>query len=66
MSRSEISKKLGQKEVSGQLKKVFRDSLTDGVIEYTLPEKTQESTAAVSIDRKRENCLGELEVRKLD
>ncbi len=39
MSRSELSKKLRQKEVSGQLKKVFRDLLTDEMIEYTLPEK---------------------------
>ena len=39
LSRSELSKQLGQKEVSGQLKKVFRDLLTDGMIEYTLPEK---------------------------
>ena len=39
MSRSELSKKLGHKEVSGQLKKVFRDLLVEGRIEYTLPEK---------------------------
>lgn len=39
MSRSELSQQLGQKEVSGQLKKVFRDLLADGMIEYTLPEK---------------------------
>ena len=39
LSRSELSKQLGQKEVSGQLKKVFRDLLADRMIEYTLPEK---------------------------
>lgn len=39
LSRSELSKKLGQKEVSDQLKKVFRDLMADGMIEYTLPEK---------------------------
>ena len=39
LSRSELSKKLGQKEVSGRLKKVFRDLLADRMIEYTLPEK---------------------------
>ena len=39
MSRSELSKKLGQKEVSGQLKKVFRDLVADRMIEYTLPDK---------------------------
>ena len=39
MSKSELSKKLGHKEVSGQLNKVVRSLMADGVIEYTLPEK---------------------------
>ena len=39
MSKSELSKKLGHKEVSGQLNKVVRNLMADGVIEYTLPEK---------------------------
>ena len=39
MSKSELSKKLGHKEVSGQLNKVVRDLQANGMIEYTLPEK---------------------------
>ena len=39
MSKSELSKKLGQKKVSGQLYNVVRDLLNDQMIEYTLPEK---------------------------
>ena len=39
MSRSELSKQLGHKEISGQLNKVVRELLADRMIEYTLPEK---------------------------
>lgn len=39
MSRSELSEKLGQKRISGQLNKVIQDLLNDKIIEYTLPEK---------------------------
>ena len=39
LSKSELSKKLGHKEVSGQLNKVVRNLRTDQVIEYTLPDK---------------------------
>ena len=52
MSRSELSSKLGHKRASGQLYNVVRDLLTDEMIEYTLPEITQESTA-VPTDRQR-------------
>ena len=39
MSRSELSKKLGHKKVSGQLYNVLRDLRGDQMIEYTLPDK---------------------------
>ena len=39
MPKSELSKKLGHKKISGQLNKVVQDLLNDQVIEYTLPEK---------------------------
>ena len=39
MSKSELSTKLGHKKVSGQLNKVVRNLMSDGVLEYTLPEK---------------------------
>ena len=39
LSRSELSKKLGQKKTSGQLYNVLRGLLDDQMIEYTLPDK---------------------------
>ena len=39
MSKSELSKRLGYKQLSGQLNKVFRHLLADEMIEYTLPDK---------------------------
>ena len=40
-SISEISRQIGQKKVSGQLKVVIKDLLTQGLIEYTIPDKPQ-------------------------
>lgn len=39
MSKAELSKKLGQKKISGQLNKVVRLLVADGKIELTLPSK---------------------------
>jgi ATP-dependent DNA helicase RecG len=39
LSKAEISQKLHQKEVSGQLNTVIRKLREDGLIEYTIPEK---------------------------
>jgi len=39
LSKAEISTHLGQKEVSGQLNKVIRSLIAQGLIEYTLPDK---------------------------
>ena len=39
MTKSDIVRGLGQKAVSGQLNKVIRALLSDGVVEYTIPEK---------------------------
>ena len=39
MSKAELSRNLGQKEISGQLNKVVRLLIADGRIEYTLPDK---------------------------
>ncbi|MCY4153792.1 MAG: hypothetical protein OXF58_00500, partial [Gammaproteobacteria bacterium] len=41
MSKVEISRKLGQKQVSGQLNRVIRLLVEKRVIEYTLPDKPQ-------------------------
>ena len=57
-SKADLSKKLGQQEVSGQLNKVVRQILAEGMIEYTVPDKprsrlqkyrvTAKGTAAVA------------------
>ena len=39
MSRSELSKQLGQKKPTGHLYNVIRDLLDNQMIEYTLPDK---------------------------
>ncbi len=39
MSKAELSRNLGQKEISGQLNKVVRLLIADRRIEYTLPDK---------------------------
>ena len=39
MPKAELSKRLGQKEISGQLNKVVQDLLKNKMIEYTLPDK---------------------------
>ncbi|RKU38747.1 hypothetical protein C6496_04380 [Candidatus Poribacteria bacterium] len=39
LSRSELSKKLGQRRASGHLYDVVRDLLNNQMIEYTLPDK---------------------------
>ena len=66
MSRSGLSKKLGQKEVSGQLKKVFRDLLTDRMIEYTLPEKRRSPRQQYRLTEKGEIALASLKSEKPD
>lgn len=38
-SKADLSQKLGQKEVSGQLNRVVRQILAEGMIEYTVPDK---------------------------
>ena len=39
MGKRDISAALGQKEVSGQLNKVIRTLLANGLIETTIPDK---------------------------
>ncbi len=39
LSKSEISKQLGQKQISGQLKKVLRELVKEEVLSFTLPDK---------------------------
>jgi ATP-dependent DNA helicase RecG len=39
MAKKDISDRLGQKEVSGQLNKIVRDLLAEAMIEPTIPDK---------------------------
>jgi ATP-dependent DNA helicase RecG len=39
LSRSELSKELGHKKISGQLNKVLKELIKEGVVSYTIPEK---------------------------
>ena len=41
LSKADIAARLGQKQVSGQLNKVIRDMLREGVVAHTIPEKPQ-------------------------
>ena len=66
MSRSELSKQLGQKKVSGQLRKVFRDLLTDEMIQYTLPEKPRSPQQQYRLTEKGEIALASLKSEKSD
>ena len=66
LSKSELSKQLGQKEVSGQLKKVFRDLLTDRMIEYTLPEKLRSPRQQYRLTNKGSTELASLKSERSD
>ena len=39
MAKKDISAKLGQKKVSGQLNKTMRDLMSEAMIEPTIPDK---------------------------
>ncbi len=43
IAKQDISIKLGQQAVSGQLNKIVRDLLQEGVIEQTIPDKPNSS-----------------------
>jgi hypothetical protein len=39
LSKSMLAERLGQKQASGQLKKVIQDLIKEEIISYTIPEK---------------------------
>ena len=55
LSKSEISKQLGQKQISGQLKKVLRQLIEDEIVSFTLPEKPTSSLQKYKLIKKTEN-----------
>ena len=66
LSKSELSKKLGYKKLPGQLNKVFRDLLANGMIEYTLPEKPRSPYQKYRLTDKGKTELTNLKSEKAD
>ena len=60
MSKSELSKKLGQKKISHQLNKVVRDLRNDLMIEYTLPDKPTSRLQKYRLTDKGKSALANL------
>ena len=59
-SKSELSKGLGQKKVSGQLNKVVRLLLVGEAIEFTIPGKPRSRLQKYRLTKKGEAILEEL------
>ena len=66
MSKSELSKRLGYKQLSGQFNKVFRNLLADKMIEYTLPEKPRSRYQQYRLTNKGRSELTNPKSRKVD
>jgi ATP-dependent DNA helicase RecG len=63
LSKSDISKGLGQKSVSGQLNKVIRRLLLDGYIEYTIPGKPVSRLQQYRITTNGKRLLADSEIK---
>lgn len=61
MQKSELSKNLGQKVVSGPLNAVVRRLLNEQMIEYTLPEKPNSRLQKYRLTDKGRTELSKLE-----
>ena len=59
LSKADISTHLGQKEVSGQLNKVIRSLIAQGLIEYTLPDKPNSRLQKYRLTQAGERALKE-------
>jgi len=57
LSKAEISTVLGQKEISGHLNKIVRKLLTEGYIEYTIPEKPNSRLQKYRLTKKGEHAV---------
>ena len=60
MSRSELSKKLGQKKPTGHLYNVIRDLMDDQMIEYTFPDKPRSRGQQYQLTNKGRTELSKL------
>ena len=63
MSKAELSKKLGQKKISGQLNKVVRQLVADGRIEFTLPSKPRSRLQKYRLTDKSHSTTANLKSR---
>ena len=57
MSKSELSRSLGQKQVSGQLNKVVRRLVTDETVEYAVPDKPRSQLLKYRLTDKGRSAL---------
>ena len=62
MSRSELSKELGQKKPTGHLYNIVRDLLDEQMIEYTLPEKPRSRLQKYRLTDKGRSKLSNLKL----
>ena len=59
MSKADLSRNLGQKEISGQLNKVVRLLVADRMIEYTLPDKPRSRLQQYRLTNKGRAAVGQ-------
>ncbi len=64
MSKSGLSSKLGQKEISGQLNRVIRLLLADKIVEYTISDKPNSRLQKYRLSAKGKALLEKLGGRK--
>jgi ATP-dependent DNA helicase RecG len=66
MSKSDLSAKLGQKEISGQLNRVIRMLLADKIIEYTIPDKPNSRLQKYRLSAAGGGLLGKAQMKKYE
>ncbi len=57
LAKSEISKQLGQKQISGQLKKVLRELIEEEVLSFTLPDKPKSRLQRYRLTQKGQDFI---------
>ena len=64
-SKAEISAELGHKEISGQLNRVIRLLVQEGVVLYTIPAKPNSRLQKYILSEQGRKRLGELRKRSV-